>query len=356
MRNQSTRLAVVAALMSAALSGTAASERQLVTVRMSIDEDPIVIRLAESLGSFEQEGLNVVKVDLERLGIHDYLIQEPLVKGQIDAAYHWFNHAIYGARHGFPIRALMLFNDAPGMTILVANGLKDQIRSAADFKGKRVAEGAGYGTKSVITNYLATKAGLPPGSYTPVMTGKEGRQQAVISGLKQGGVDVMTFQEPVTSALLGTGMVSTLYELNSRESTSRVLGAPFPAQSLLMSPGFIQGHPETAQHLVNALVRSMRFINAHGAEEIAAKLPADYFAGKNRDAEIRFIRNTLSTYAKGDYSIAPTAVQLAISINLSSNFDQSVEGRWRASGDKSRVSANELYTNAFVNKAMQQIH
>jgi len=323
---------------------------------MSIDEDPIVIRLAESLGYFQQEGLNLVRVDLERLGIHDYLIQEPLVKGQIDAAYHWFNHAIYGARHGFPIKAVMLFNDAPGMTILVANRLKDQIHSAADFKGKRVAEGAGYGTKSVITNYLATKAGLAPGSYTPVMTGKGGRQQAVISGLKQGGVDVMTFQEPVTSALLDTGMVSTLYDLDSRESTSRVLGAPFPAQSLLMSPGFIQDHPETAQRLVNALVRTMRFINAHSAEEIAAKLPTNYFAGKDRDAEIRLIRSTLSTFAKDDYSLSPAAIQLAVEINLSSNFDQSEEGRWRATGDKSRVSANQLYTNAFVSKALQQIH
>ena len=337
-------------------SGWSAGSTPVQTVRMSIDEDPIVIRLAESLGYFQQEGLNLVRVDLERLGIHDYLIQEPLVKGQIDAAYHWFNHAIYGARHGFPIKAVMLFNDAPGMTILVANRLKDQIHSAADFKGKRVAEGAGYGTKSVITNYLATKAGLAPGSYTPVMTGKEGRQQAVISGLKQGGVDVMTFQEPVTSALLDTGMVSTLYDLDSRESTSRVLGAPFPAQSLLMSPGFIQDHPETAQRLVNALVRTMRFINAHSAEEIAAKLPTNYFAGKDRDAEIRLIRSTLSTFAKDDYSLSPAAIQLAVEINLSSNFDQSEEGRWRATGDKSRVSANQLYTNAFVSKALQQIH
>ena len=337
-------------------SGWSAGSTPVQTVRMSIDEDPIVIRLAESLGYFQREGLNLVRVDLERLGVHDYLIQEPLVKGQIDAAYHWFNHAIYGARHGFPIKAVMLFNDSPGMTILVANRLKDQIHSAADFKGKRVAEGAGYGTKSVITNYLATKAGLAPGSYTPVMTGKGARQQAVISGLKQGGVDVMTFQEPVTSALLDTGMVSTLYDLDSRESTSRVLGAPFPAQSLLMSPGFIQDHPETAQRLVNALVRTMRFINAHSAEEIAAKLPADYFAGKDRDAEIRLIRSTLPTYAKGEYSFSPAAVQLAVEINLSSNFDQSEEGRWRATGDKSRVSANQLYTNAFVSKALQQIH
>ncbi len=93
----------------------------MVTVRMSVDEDPIVLRLGESLGYFRQEGLTVVRVDLERLSKQDYLIQEPLMKGQLDASYHWFNHAVFGARHGFPIKAVMLFNDAPGMTIMVAN-------------------------------------------------------------------------------------------------------------------------------------------------------------------------------------------------------------------------------------------
>jgi hypothetical protein len=52
---------------------------------------------------------------------HDYLMQEPLTKGRIDASYHWFNHAIFGARHGFPVKAVMLFNDAPGMKVMVAN-------------------------------------------------------------------------------------------------------------------------------------------------------------------------------------------------------------------------------------------
>jgi len=187
------------------------------------------------------------------------------------------------------------------------------------------------------------------------MLGKAGRQDAVIKGLKQGTVDVMTFQEPVTSALLRTGLVATLYDLNTRESTVRVLGAPFPAQSLLTSPGFIQEHPDTVQHLVNAFVRTMRFVNRHRAEEIAAKLPPGYFAGKNRDAEIEFIRNTLPTYAKGDYSFPQAAVQLAAEINLSSRFDQSEEGQWRATGDKSRVRVSELYTNSFVNKGMQEI-
>ena len=344
-------LAVGAALTTAPLWAAG----KVTQVRMSIDEDPITIRLARSLGYLEQEGIDIVPVDLEKIAGEDYLMQEPLTKGQIDASYHWFNHAIFGARHGFPIKAVMVFNDAPGMTVMVANRVKGEVRGVADFKGRRIAEGAGYGTKSVITNYLAVKAGLPARSYTPVMLGKEGRQEAVIQGLKDGTVDVMTFQEPVTSALIGTKMVSVLYDLNSKESTAKVLGAAFPAQTLLMSPKYIAAHPDTVQHLVNALVRAMRYINSHSAEEIAAKLPPDYFAGKDRASEVQLIRDTLPTFAKGDYSFSPAAVKLVTQINVTSDFDKSVEGQWRATGDKSKVHPEALYDNRFVQKAMRDI-
>ena len=110
---------------------------------MSIDEDPITIRLARSLSYFEQEGIDIVPVDLEKIAGEDYLMQEALMKGRIDASYHWFNHAIFGARHGFPIKAVMVFNDAPGMTVMVANRVKGEVRGVADFEGRRIAEGAG---------------------------------------------------------------------------------------------------------------------------------------------------------------------------------------------------------------------
>ena len=324
-----------------------------IKVRMSIDEDPIVVRLAESLGYFEQEGIELQRVDVEKITGEDYLMQEPLAKGRIDAAYCWFNHAIYGARHGFPVQAVMLFNDAPGMKVLVADRAKGWVASAADFTGRNVAAGAGYGMKSVLTRYLARKSGA--GAYASVMMGKAGREEAVVKGLKEGTVDVMTFQEPITSALLATGLASTLYDLDSGESTARALGARFPAQALLMSPETIAKRPEVAQRLVNALVRAMRFVNSHSAEEIAARLPADYFAAKDRRADLELIRAALPTYTRGDYSISPEEAQLAVDVNLSAVFDESDEGRWRGSGDVSRVRAADLYTSRFVSRAMNAI-
>lgn len=218
-----------------------------------------------------------------------------------------------------------------------------------------MSEDAGYGTKSVITHALITDAGLPLDSFTPVMVESSGRQEAVLKGLQDGVVDVMTFQEPTTSALMKTQMVSVLYDFNTKEGTAKGLGATYPAQSLLTSPAYIKSHPHAVQHLFNAMVKIMRFINTHTTAEVIAKLPSNYFDGKDRDAELAVMRATMQTFAKGDYAFAPESVRVVVNSIQRSDFDKSEEGQWRATGDKKAVVDANLYDNRFVDKAIREI-
>ena len=327
----------------------------LTKVRMSFDEDLVVTRIADSLGYFTQEGLEIVPVDITKFVKEDYLIQEPLVNGQVDVVEHWFNHTIFGARHDLPIKAVLMLNDAPAMKVMVANRMKDQIKSAADFKGRNVAEGAGYATKAVVTRYLAKQAGLPRNSYNPINHPTENRLKLVLGDLKADKLDVMTFQEPITSGLMETNQVSTLYDLTSREGTVKALGTAFPAQSILMAPQFIKDHPETVQRLVNAYVRALRYLNSHSIDDILSHLPDSFFEGKDRQAQIKFVKNTLPAYARGSYAFPADAIHLVTDAMLWSAFDSSEEGLWRASGDAAKVKEAELYTNEFATRAMQAI-
>lgn len=348
-------LGFVFAALAAVACGVAQAADNPTKVRMSFDEDLVVTRIAEKLGYFQQEGIEIVPVDITQYVKEDYLIQEPLVKGQVDAVEHWFNHTIFGARHDFPIKAVMMLNDAPAMKIMVDNRVKDRIKSAADFKGRNVAEGAGYASKAVVTGYLAHQAGLPRKSYTSINHPSENRVKLVLADLQADKLDVMTFQEPVISALEQTNRVSTLFDLTTREGTVQALGTAFPAQSLLVAPQFIKDHPETVQRLVNAYVRAMRWLNAHTSDEIIAQLPADFFAGKDRAAQVKQLKTTLPSYAKGSYAFPADAIHLVTDAMLWANFDDSEEGVWRASGDASKVKESELYTNDFVIRAMQAI-
>jgi NitT/TauT family transport system substrate-binding protein len=345
--------AVVAMAVARALAAQQ-DDARLVEVKMSLNET-LLPALAESLGYFRKEGLRITIVDPEQFEPEDFLIQEPMNKGHIDAAYHWFHHALFGARHNWPVTAVMMVNDAPGVQVLVANRMKDQVRSARDFAGKRVAEGAGYSTKSVVVNYLALNAGLPRRSYTPVMQETAGRQEAVVRGLAEDQVDVMAFLEPMTSALLKTGLVAPLYDLTSREKTERVFGAPWPAQAILVAPRLIREHPDTVQHLVNAWVRTMRYVNTHSAEDIIAQLPEGYFEKRGRQAETDKLRNTMSAFARANYAFPAAGVKLVVDSAVASDFDDSPEGRWRRGVENPRFRDVALYDNRFVEKAMKQI-
>ncbi len=347
-------LALVAITFGLGLVSARGQSLEPVRLRLSLI-DPLLTTLAESLGHFRAEGLEVQIVKVESVSSEDYLMQEPLVEGRLDASYHWFHHVVFGRRHNLQVKAVLKVCDAPGIKVLVANRLKDEIKSAADFKGRNIAEGAGYATKSVLMNYLARQAGLPRGSYTPVNQEVEGRLEHILAGLKDGRVDVMAFMEPMTSALLATNQTTVLYDLTTKAGTEQALGAAWPAQCVFVSDRFIAEHPATVQHLVNAYVRTLRFVNAHTAEEIADRLPASYFAGKERTREVERIRKFLPMMARDDYAFTAASAKLVLDTVLTSAFDQSVEGQFRATGENDRVAADALYTNEFVDRAMAAI-
>jgi len=338
----------------AAITPVNAEKPKPVTVRMSIDEEPFVPLLAQSLGFLGDEGIVIERVKIEDFAPNDYEMQKPMREGKIDAAYHWYNHAVFGARHGLPVVAVMNFNDAPGMSVFVQTSQVGAIKSAADFRGKTIAAGAGYGTKALVTHALAARFGLRAGDYSLVFKESAGRQERILAALADASVSAVASEEPLTSIVQETGKVAKLYDLTSRAATIRTFGASWPAQSLLMSPGFIKQNPETAQRLVNAFVRTMRWVNAHSAEEIAAQLPESYFAAKGRTAQIAYIQATLPSYTKEDYSISNSGAKLVAKSIDAYRFDDSPSGQWRATRTKDGFRVDSTFDNRFVKRAMRQ--
>ena len=350
----SLRLAAALLAGGGSFSLTPARAADKTTIRLSII-DPLFTELGKSLGNFDREGIAIEVVEVETISPEDYLMQEPLVNGRLDASYHWFQHVVFGNRHNLPLKAVLKVCDSPGMKVLVANRLKDTVKGPADFKGRNIAEGAGYATKSTLMNLMASQAGLPPGSYTPVNQEVEGRLDHIVQGLKDGKVDVLAFMEPMTSSLLATKQVTVLYDLTNKAGTKQALGDEWLAQCVFVSDNFIAAHPDTVQHLVNAYVRTLRFVNAHTAEEIAAMLPAAYFTGKDRATEVARIGKLLTNMARDDYRFTPSAAKLVFDTMLASKFDESEEGKFRRTGENDHVTVESLYTNRFAEKAMREI-
>jgi len=334
----------------------AAAAGSLATVRV-VNDGCFIPDLGTQLGFFAAEGiqLQMIRVQDYTPSRDDYDMQVPMNRGQIDIALDWFHHVMYGAGNGAPVTGVILFEHAPGIKILVANRVKDRIRSVADFGGRNLATGALFSTKTYLTKYMMRKAGLPPDGYNPVGATYEGRKDTLVKGLQEGRIDALTFMEPMTSEIEATGLVSTLYDLTTEKGTRAALGDYWPTRCVFIAPSYIAAHPDTVQQIVNGFVRTMRYVNSHSADEIAAALPARFFAGKDRAVEIDLIRKHLPGFARGDYTFSPSAVRLVADAVFVSDFDQSGEGRWRQRAKGAPRDLSRLYDNRFAAAAMKAI-
>lgn len=314
-----------------------------------------IAQLAAALGYFRGEGLDVRFVDFHDFVPEDAELYVPLNDGRMDAAVHWYQHVFMGAGEGKPLVGVMVFNDAPGVTVFVANRVKGQIKTPADFKGRPISTGLPMTTKSYITNYLTVRSGLPPHSYHSVFPATEGRQDATIEGLRNRQVDVVTSLEPQTTAYAATGLVTRMYDFTTRAATVRELGASMPGQALLVSRAFIEAHPETVQRLVNAFVRAMRFSNRHTPAEIAALLPPSYFAGSARDAGLQRIKDLMHGFARDNYAFGPADVALIRDAIFADTYTATEWGRLLSDTRRLNPPLETYYDNRIVNEAMAKI-
>lgn len=324
----------------------------------------LVPELALGLGYFEQEGIKLELVNVMNYRDEDFFSTELLNDGTIDAEICWYQRVVFGIGNGQPAQAIFLIENSPHLTISVANRLRGEVRTAADFKGLTIADSAGFSTRRYLTDFIIARAGLPPGSYTPAPAELSAKLPLLTRALQANQVDVVACMEPMTTGLLATNLVTPLYDLSTAEGTRKALGDVWPARCLYVAPSYIAAHPDRVQRLVNVFTRTLRYINTHTAEEIVAKMPPGYFApdvnndlwAEYKKAKTDEIAKVLPGLAHGDYSIPPSAAKLACEVLAHTDFDESPEGKYRRTAAQSgKVHPELTYDNRFVEKAMQEI-
>jgi len=229
-------------------------------------------KLTEQLGYFKDEGLNVVLSD-EPAGVD---ATDQLLAGQVDGVVGFYDHTIDLQSLGKALEVVVQLDGVPGEFEMVSTKMADTIKSDKDFKG-HVFGVTGIGSSTdFLTRYLAVQGGVSPTDITRIGVGAG---DTLIAAMEQGKIDAAMTTEPTVSRLLKKGDAVILYNMSEPDSTNQVLGGPYPAASLYMQTDYVTAHPDNVQKLANALVKTLRWIHTHTAEEIAAQMPADYYAG-----------------------------------------------------------------------------
>ncbi len=229
--------------------------------------------VAESQGYFKDEGLTVTMME----GRDDVPTDQMLTDGRADAAMAFYHHTIMSQASGKKTEAVIALAMSPAEKVLVASRLKDQIKSAADLKGHKIFTGGPNSGKTITANWLMEHAGLTSADYISLPLAD---RDAMAKALADGDADAIVAHEPDATYYQTTGVATVLADITSVEATRQNLGARFPTTTLYLANDYVAAHPEVAQHLVNAMLRSLAFINSHKPEEIMAALPKQ-IAGKD---------------------------------------------------------------------------
>ncbi|MBB3657384.1 NitT/TauT family transport system substrate-binding protein [Rhizobium sp. BK650] len=226
-------------------------------------------KLAESLGYFKDEGLDVELLN-EPAGVD---AENQLLAGAVQGVVGFYDHCIDLQGKGKFVESVVQFSQAPGEVELVSTK-HPEIKSVADFKGKSLGvTGLGSST-NFLTQYLAVKNGLSLSDITSVPVGAGA---TFIAALQQDKIQAGMTTEPTITRLLKTGEASILVDMRTTESTRAALGGTYPAASLYMETAWVDAHKDTVQKLANAFVKTLKYINTHSAAEITDQMPKDFY-------------------------------------------------------------------------------
>ena len=229
--------------------------------------------LAQALGYFKEQGLDV-ELLTEPSGVN---AEDELLSGSVQGVVGFYDHTIDLQAKGKLVQSVVQFGQSPGEAELLAPRLAREVWSPAEFKGRTLGvTGLGSSTQ-YLSLYLAMASGLKPAD---VKLRAVGSGATFAAALKAGQIDAGMTTEPTISALLQAGEAVMLVDLRTPVAAEPLLGGVYPAACLYMGSLWINTHRPQVQMLVNALVKSLRFIGDHSADEIAGHLPMAYFVGQ----------------------------------------------------------------------------
>jgi NitT/TauT family transport system substrate-binding protein len=286
-------------------------------------------KLTERLGYFREQGLNVELLS-EPSGVN---AANELLAGEVQGVVGFYDHTIDLQAKGKFIQSVVQFSQAPGEVELVATRVADQIKSPADFKGRTLGvTGLGSST-NFLTQYLAVAHGVKVYEITSLAVGAG---NTFIAAMQQGRIDAGMTTEPTISRLLKTGQAKILVDLRTPAETQRWIGGPYPAACLYMQTSWVESHKPQVQKLANALVKTLKYIQSHSPEEIAAQMPSDFYAG-DKAMYIQAMAQSKAMFT-ADGRMPANGPQTVLKVL--SAFNPNVKGK--------TIDLNKTYTTQFV--------
>src|SRR5438094_2351933 len=249
---------------------------ELSRVRLAVGGKPALFYLpltvTERLGYFRDAGLDVEISDFPG----GARALQALIGGSADVVTGSFDHTIQMQAKNQQIVAVVQLGRFPGFGLALRKDKAANYKGPKDLKGMKIGVTAPGSSTHFMVLYMMAQVGMKPDEASFIGTGSGG---TVVAAVQHGEVDGISNADPMVTKLDREGLVKVVADTRTLEGTTRVYGGPYPAAVLYTPASFVEKNPNTIQALVNALVRGLKWVQAHNADEIAKMMPEEYMLG-----------------------------------------------------------------------------
>ncbi|MEO8627235.1 MAG: ABC transporter substrate-binding protein [Betaproteobacteria bacterium] len=290
------------------------------------------LTLAERLGYFKDEGLNVEIADFA--GGSKAL--QAMMGGSADVTAGGFDHVVVLQARGQKVRAFVLLLRMQAISLAVAKDKAAAYHSAKDLRGMKIGVTAPGSSTHLFVNRVLASAGLTSDDVSIIGVGNGATAAAA---MRSGQIDAIANVEPVITMLERAGAIKVVAEAITETGSRAVYGELLPAGCLYTKEEFIRGNPNTVQALTNAIVRALRWLQNAKPEDIAKTVPPEYLMGE-RDVYLAALQKSRESYSKDGLVPAAGAQTL---YNVLRTFDPAVK-------EAAQLKTSQTFDNAFVQR------
>lgn len=293
------------------------------------------LTIAEQLGYFQAEGLDVEIVDFGS-GVNAL---QALAAGVADVCAGSFMHTISLQSKERFFRAFVMEGRAPQVVTGVSPRALPHYHGIDDLRGRRIGISAAGSATNMAAALLLARGGVRPDevSFVDVGTGAEALQ-----ALRSGRIDAISNVDPLITQLEQKGDVRIISDTRTLKGTQEVFGGPLPAACLYAPEDFVQKHAGTVQALTNAMVHALKWLQTAGPGDIVKTVPERYLLGDRALylASFEKVREAISPDGLVPEDGPRTAVRAA------ALFEPGLKPE--------KLAPARLYTNDFARRAKQK--
>ncbi|SMF24879.1 NitT/TauT family transport system substrate-binding protein [Tistlia consotensis] len=293
--------------------------------------------LAHQLGLYKKNGVDVEMIPLK--GGSQALTA--VLGGSADVVSGYYDHTVELQPKGKILESFVVYDRFPGLVLAVSPKYTDKIKTVGDLVGQKVGVSAPGSSTDFFLKYALHKDGKDPNSVPVVGIGLGA---TAVAAMEQGQVQAAVMLDPAVTLMKGKYKdLRILIDTRSQADTRKVFGGDYPGGALYAPADWVKDNPAAAQGLADGMVETLKWIHSHSAEEIMAKMPAEY-VGKDTALYLAALKNTIPMYSKNGV-MDPKGAQAVLDVFASS--DKEV-----ANG---HVDLSRTYTNLYAKKAASKL-